>query len=387
MSRVYDDSIKEYEKLVINDDDDITVPTIDKTSTLQGYVKNSVEKDHRDNFLKGTGIFLGTVFRIPALYQQSNYDYNQLMAARQTSARDYKYKVRVPEVDSSFLEIPDTYDGSPRDKAIIDSYTDFTAPPGIKFRVGDKVEVTYENLRTHEGGIILSRIPESLADKVAGSQPISSGVSIGASDSSATPSAGFSESKNILLIGDSHTVGTFGQTLENLFRKNSNKTVDRVGYVGITASKYLDNTPTVGTNGGTGDYESAKRNSYDIVVVLLSTNDAAGITTASGANSMANNIKKLMDMLKGKRKIWVSAPKFNQVAASTYNSSFANFDLNKRVELLWQAGTQIIGAANSIDSRPCTESLKESTGTDIHYNKNAAAQWASCVYKKISSMV
>lgn len=380
----------EFEKLVINDDDDITVPVMDKTSTVGGFLKNLVEKEHRDNYLKDRKIFIGTVFRIPGLYQQSNYDYNQLAAARQTSARDYIYKVRVPEIDSAFHEIPNTYDGTPEDKSIIDTYTDFRAPSDIKFRVGDKVEVTYDNLRTFQGGVILRRIPEALADKLLGSYPVGSSAPAAetAETASPSPSAGYGDTKNILLVGDSHTSGHFGQNLEKLF-KSSGKTVDRVSHTNITAAHYLNNRVLVGTSDHVGEYDVAKKNNYDVVVVLLSTNDASGCTTSSCAATKAAQIKKLMDLLNGKKKIWVSGPKLNDRAATTYGGipGYKTFDINKRIELLWQEGVRIIGAQNSIDSRPCTESLKESTGGDIHYYNAPAAQWASCIYKKITSMI
>lgn len=162
--------IKKFEKLCIKDDDNITIPTIDITSTVRGYIKNKIESIHRENYLKGKHIFYGTVFRVPSLYKESNYDYAKIIVATQTSIKDYTYKVRVPEIDGPFLEIPSSYDGNEKDKSIIDLYDDFTAPSDIKIRIGDKVEVTYADFEKYKSGKILRRMPETMQDKII--QPV-----------------------------------------------------------------------------------------------------------------------------------------------------------------------------------------------------------------------
>ena len=84
----------------------------------------------------------------------------------------------------------------------------------------------------------------------------------------------------VLLLGDSHTVGAYGQALTKLFR-DAGADVTVVANVGASAGNYLPG----------GKYESqvptrlSNPLGFDVAVLTLGTNDAAASDSVSPATS------------------------------------------------------------------------------------------------------
>lgn len=167
-----------FEKLAISDESDIFIPTIDKTSTVRGSMKYSVESDHREDYTKDKKIFDGIILRIPAVFSENNSNPQNMISNFETHERQFIYKVRVPEIDGPFLERPKTFDETPKDKGIISTYADFRAPSDLILRVGDRVKVTYGDLLNHKLGRILARVPENIQDRVQVQVQVQSGGGI-----------------------------------------------------------------------------------------------------------------------------------------------------------------------------------------------------------------
>lgn len=165
-SAVVSRMMKEYEKLSLSDDEDITTPTLDNSTSIDGFIKYFIEKHHRENFLKEDEELTGTVFRVPRLYTDTGYSHQQIISTLQTSPREFYYKVRVHKLDSNYEEMPDTFDGTPEDIAKINKYRDFLAPSNLKLKVGDTVSVTLGDMLRYKHGMIIRRIPESSADLI-----------------------------------------------------------------------------------------------------------------------------------------------------------------------------------------------------------------------------
>ncbi len=70
------------------------------------------------------------------------------------------FKVRVPKIDAALYDLPKDY----KDTSNIDNYGDFTAPPNLILRLGDKVEVTYGDMMNYKNGIIIRKIAQSMQD-------------------------------------------------------------------------------------------------------------------------------------------------------------------------------------------------------------------------------
>lgn len=188
------------------------------------------------------------------------------------------------------------------------------------------------------------------------------------------------QKKSVLLLGDSHTYGTYGSALEAIF-KRAGWDVTRVGWVGASAGNYLKgNYRTLGM-GGAGDFEAAKAGRYDLAVVTLGTNDAAG-AGSRGASDAAAKIKQVADQINASKLVWVGPPAFSDNAARTYNKSFAKEDLNTRAAALWAAGSKLF--KNAIDPRAATAGV--TLQKDIHFDAAGGARWAQFVFDKASKM-
>jgi hypothetical protein len=185
--------------------------------------------------------------------------------------------------------------------------------------------------------------------------------------------------QRILLLGDSHTYGIYGSTLERLL-KTAGADVTRIGWVGATASNYLKgNYRKIGL-GGQGDYEKAKADPWDIAVVSLGTNDAAALRPGQSADEAASLIKKLADELNA-RVIWyVGPPAFDEFAAKTYNPAFAKESLIPKAERLWASAKALF--QNTIDPRAATQPFVQKK--DIHFTSKGGNAWADAVYGTVA---
>lgn len=190
--------LDQIEKMCISDNDDITTPTLDYTTTIDGFMKHLIEKEHRESYTKGKKLFEGIICRVPELYKDTNYEVQSIITAQETAMKRRLYKVRVFDHDAPFSPAPKTFDGNEEDSAIINKLNNFEAPSDLILRVGDCVLVTYGNLKDRTDGRIVSRIPESLQDKI---QPYGSAPSSGGDAGAA--STGFNEKQNIPAVASS----------------------------------------------------------------------------------------------------------------------------------------------------------------------------------------
>lgn len=182
---------------------------------------------------------------------------------------------------------------------------------------------------------------------------------------------------NVLLLGDSHTHGPYGQALEALF-KGAGHAVTRVGWVGVTAAGYLSGKYKTLKLGHTGDYESqAKGKSFDLAIISLGTNDAAGASTPAQSQKAAESIRALADTFTATSTYWVGPPAFSDNAARTYSKAFAKENLNAKVSRLWTAGTKLFGL-QSLDSRAVT--LPFAPTKEIHLGPKGGKAWADFVF-------
>jgi lysophospholipase L1-like esterase len=180
---------------------------------------------------------------------------------------------------------------------------------------------------------------------------------------------------NVLLLGDSHTVGPYGNALAALFAsKGAN--VTRLANVGATGVNYLS-----------GKYQQAyaavAKQPFDVAIITLGTNVAAASDSTPPAKS-AETFKKLADGLNARQVWYVGPPSFSANAASTYNRVFAGpgKDLNTRSAAVFDAARAVFGG-RAIDSRPSTASFVKPT--DIHLGKEGGEAWAAAVFAKANA--
>lgn len=183
---------------------------------------------------------------------------------------------------------------------------------------------------------------------------------------------------NVLLLGDSHTVGPYGQSLAKLFRE-AGADVTVVANVGANASNYLPG----------GKYEAQVPSrvtnplGFDAAIITLGTNDAAASDSVLPATS-ADRFKQLAAALPSKNVWYVGPPSFSDKAASTYNPAFAGpgKDLNTRASAVLNEAFKRFGA-KTIDSRRVTQTFVNAN--DIHLGPAGGAAWAREVFTKVSA--
>lgn len=182
---------------------------------------------------------------------------------------------------------------------------------------------------------------------------------------------------NVLLLGDSHTHGAYGESLEALF-KAAGHTVTRVGWVSATATHYLNGKYKKLKLGHTGDYDSqVKGKNFDLAIVSLGTNEAGGVANAAQAQSAIANIQKLIGTFSAPNVFWVGPPAFSPNAARTYNPAFAKMDLNQRAALIWAAGSAAFGP-RALDPRGATQA--HTLAKNIHLGPAGGKAWAQYVF-------
>jgi len=125
-----------FEILASGDEDEIFNPTIDPSSTVAGTLKRIITREHKEDYLKKIKIFIGMVFRVPDAIGSSDYTAQSLINVSETGENQLLYKVRVPEIDGYFENIPKTFDVEKEDKSIIDSMKNYKAPSDLMLRVG-----------------------------------------------------------------------------------------------------------------------------------------------------------------------------------------------------------------------------------------------------------
>ena len=180
---------------------------------------------------------------------------------------------------------------------------------------------------------------------------------------------------NVLLLGDSHTVGPYGNALTTLFT-NTGANVTRLANVGATGSNYL-------LGKYQKDYAAVAKQPFDIAIITLGTNDAAASDGVPPARS-AETFKKLASGLNAKQVWYVGPPSFSDNAARTYNKVFAGpgKDLNTRSAAVFDAARAVFGG-RAIDSRPPTAAFTQPN--EIHLGKAGGSAWASAVFGRVQA--
>lgn len=182
----------------------------------------------------------------------------------------------------------------------------------------------------------------------------------------------------VLLLGDSHTVGSYGKTLKALFEREGH-VVDLVGRIGASANSYL--TGGWKKLSGVGDFDAVRSQSYDLLVLSLGTNDAANMAAGSApaAQVAAAKLKQLADAVQATQVVYVGPPAFSGTAALNYNPVFKVENLNSRAERLWQATAPLFSRA--LDPRSATQPFVSLT--DIHFKAPGGEAWAAYVYDAV----
>ncbi len=183
---------------------------------------------------------------------------------------------------------------------------------------------------------------------------------------------------NVLLLGDSHTVGGYGTELERLFKARGD-VVTRIAHVGAAAGDYL-------TGKYASEYAALRGRPFDLVVISLGTNDAAASDYIAPSKT-AERIKALADGLTSRSTWYVGPPSFSDNAARTYNAAFAGppgsgKDLNSRAARVFDAVRAVFGD-RVVDARPATSAFVRPT--DIHLGPQGGSAWARMVFDRLAA--
>lgn len=183
----------------------------------------------------------------------------------------------------------------------------------------------------------------------------------------------------VLILGDSHTWGSYGKNLEKLF-EDAGSTVTRVAIVGAAAFHYNNGTQNSVSRSRVGEFKDAIKDSYDLAVVSLGTNDV-GIR---GTKNTVEDLKTLLGTIKATNIVWVGPPASSDYASRNYNPAYAKKDLNTRVSELYAAAESEIGVP-IIDPREATKPYVQKT--DIHFGKKGGAAWAQYVFDQLQGAI
>ena len=175
----------------------------------------------------------------------------------------------------------------------------------------------------------------------------------------------------ILLVGDSHMVGFFGEKLENKLRSQGHDVV-RLAKGGWSATTFL-------TSRGQDELDRLD-GWFDLALLELGTNDAANLDSVP-LEKAAANILTLTRKLPTARVVWVGPPSFDATIARTLYPAFASYDLNSRARDLWLAVSPQIA---SIDSRPSTQQYAKRD--DVHFGPKGSEAWASSVVDQLDKL-
>lgn len=190
------------------------------------------------------------------------------------------------------------------------------------------------------------------------------------------------QGKRVLLIGDSHTVGSYGDALQAALQRAGAK-VTRVAHVGATAKDYL-------TGAYRSEFRAAARQGADVLIITLGTNDAAASDYLPVRQS-AQNFKSIATTVGAPVTYWVGPPAFHPDSARLYNDAFARKDLIQRSAELWDAASPLFGD-RAIDPREVTRPFTSAKGPtkalprgDIHLGPQGGSAWAQFVFTKVAA--
>lgn len=191
--------------------------------------------------------------------------------------------------------------------------------------------------------------------------------------------------KRILLVGDSHTVGAYGDALAAAFRAAGAASVTRVSHVGAAAGDYL-------TGKYAAEFRAAARQGADVLVLTLGTNDAAASDYVKPKTTVAR-LQSIVSAVGAPVSFYVGPPAFHPDSARLYNPAFAAKDLNERAAALWAAAEGNVGTY-AIDPRGVTRVAAQRKGPnsampkgDIHLDAAGGKEWASFVFDQASDLM
>jgi len=164
---------------------------------------------------------------------------------------------------------------------------------------------------------------------------------------------------NVLLLGDSHTLGFYGQALAQLF-KGMGADVTVVANAGAAAVDYLA--------GGKHAAQVPTRLSdplgFDIAVITLGTNDAAASDNAPPGTS-ADRFKTLAEALPSSNVWYVGPPVSSARAGAILNEALKRFGFR------------------TIDARPSTAAF----ATADAIGPQGSEAWAQAVFKRTTAKI
>lgn len=161
----------------------------------------------------------------------------------------------------------------------------------------------------------------------------------------------------VLLIGDSHTAGGYGQNLMKWLESQGAR-VSVVAHIGAKARDYV----------GSGKYASEidAQPTADVVIITLGTNDAAVYGTKQSRT--ADAIEQLK--AKGRAAVYVGPPAFSSTTAAKYTPN-----LSESAAAVWAAVSPLFSVA--IDPSSATAGFTRAD--DVHFGPRGYAEWASYV--------
>ncbi len=210
----------------------------------------------------------------------------------------------------------------------------------------------------------------------------------------------------ILVIGDSLTVGGFGETLQELLiTRYGSENVFVYGSCGSAPQHWLSVEPPHVTRCGYRErtpqrtivleYKNGQRpppvqtpkidrllwmHKPQVVIVQLGTNwfdDLLGRNSDEEKKKMAQALDRLAASLRGKQVIWILPPD---------TTKFSHAVQNEVRQLIAKAGRT--WRFDWIDSVQLTHYVNGRTGSDgVHYNSEAGADWARGVMKQLQKKI
>ena len=433
-----DDKVSNFE-LVGNlaNTDKIMSPYADNLTTINGLLKNQSEKViYQDNTIEGIERFPSVVLEKIEGKSTKNYD----MSLHKELSGDetlITYRARVPAIHA-MLPVPKKYgeDASTVDKKILELYPEISADPATVSAIpGDYVYVSYRDLNTFSGGEIQGNVNGvSVSNMNSATYNTSEQASTSEAYKSLSPVN--VQGKKVLLIGDSHTYGGYGQELQRLIDvQNTCYRVARGGWhskgyfiaLGVNSAKnwsnsgiYLGEPKKKQRQIDTNILKQVFYDSYDACIVCLGTNDV--VSHGGNRNQYVGQCKSNLDFLthlssRGKKTklIFVGPPALRKASDGlvvAYNQK------NNWYPAKWGGPQKMVKDASNIDPirgnftaldnyvaemrRTCSANqitfidsvkhtaqaaLRTPKNPDVHYWGSDAKHWASGVWGEISRVI